>query len=251
MEDRHLAEQLRTEKLQQVALAIRDVRSTQKDLPTLRHSCVTKLGLVSDNLRALAWPLLLGVDPESYMADWKDIPQKEHRDSHQISLDCQRSLYNYDVLTGLSPRLRDRKLVELERILNMVLQTLPDLYYNQVLSRQGFHDICTVLLLVCGEDLAFKLAHKMAQSHYRECMRADFSGVIKQMDLVYPLVGQYDPELEEKLRDISPQPAVALPFIITGFQHDISSYETATRVFDFIVAAHPSAPIYMSTAVRS
>lgn len=82
-------------------------------------------------------------------------------------------------------------------------------------------------------------------------MRQSFDGVVHQMGLIYPLLQQWDPALEAQLRDISPQPAVAIPFIITGFQHDISSYETATRVFDFLVAMHPSAPVYMSAMVSA
>lgn len=134
MEDAWEAERRRLEKALEVDLAIREVRTSQLDIAALKRHCVSPLGLVRDDLRMRAWPLLLGVDPQTYMSDWQSIPRLEHRDSRQINLDCVRSFYNYDLLLGLSDRIRTRKVEQLETILNLVLQTLPEYYYNQVMD---------------------------------------------------------------------------------------------------------------------
>lgn len=215
------------------------------DIPGLRQACVSEFGLVSDKLRAKAWPLLLCPLP----LPWHE--RKEHRDERQIDLDCNRSFYNYDVLTGLSGRLRSMKVGDLTEVLNQVFLQSPELYYYQ-----GFHDICTVLLLVCGNELAYPLAHRLALSHFRDCMRETLNqGLVQQVKLIYALLGQKDPELAEWLQQISPemvrckQPMVALPLVMAGFQHDIEDYQVATRIFDFLISTHPSASIYLCAAL--
>ena len=215
------------------------------DLPGLREACVSEFGLVSDQLRAEAWPLLLTPS----VLPWH--PRKDHRDQRQIDLDCNRSFYNYDVLTGLSGRLRGRKVDELTEVLNQVFLQSPELYYYQ-----GFHDICTVLLLVCGKDLAYHMAHRLAVSHYKDCMRKTLTeGLVQQVKLIYALLEQRDPELAEVLQQLSPemvrcrQPMVALPLVMAGFQHDIEDYEVAVRIFDFLLSTHPSASLYLCAAI--
>lgn len=211
------------------------------DLSGLRQACVSEFGLVSDELRAEAWPRLL----VPATLPWHQ--RKDHRDEHQIDLDCNRSFYNYDVLTGLSGRLRGKKVDELVEVLNQVFLQSPELYYYQ-----GFHDICTVLLLVCGKDLAYRLAHRLAVSHYKDCMRKTLTqGLLQQVKLIYVLLGQRDPELAEVLQQLSPemvrcrQPMVALPLVMAGFQHDIEEYQVAIRIFDFLLSTHPSASLYL------
>ena len=213
----------------------------RQDLSGLRQACVSEFGLVSDYLRAEAWPLLLSAPVLPWSA------RTAHRDERQIQLDCNRSLYNYDVLTGLSARLRGQKVSELEEVLVQVFLRSPELYYYQ-----GFHDICTVLLLVCGRDRSFPLALKLAQNHYRDCMRETLTqGLVQQVKLIYSLLEQRDPQLAAALQELSPelvtctQPMVALPLVMAGFQHDVENYQVATRIFDFLVSSHPSACLYL------
>ena len=60
------------------------------DLATSEH------GLISDELRRHAWPILLGCherDSPAKISDWSSLP--EHRDERQVKLDVDRSLVYY------------------------------------------------------------------------------------------------------------------------------------------------------------
>lgn len=65
-----------------------------KDLDTLEDLATSNHGLVSDDLRRIAWPLLLGCagDPPA-KTPWEDLPA--HREEGQVGLDVNRAFVYY------------------------------------------------------------------------------------------------------------------------------------------------------------
>jgi len=108
-------------------------------------------GLVNNSLRCKVWPKLLDIAPEDEEVDHMTLIWK-HRDWEQVERDIERSLFK---LTGGNLELLQQKRKELANIINAILSTNPDLNYFQ-----GYHDIASVLLMVCGEKQAYTLQKK-------------------------------------------------------------------------------------------
>ena len=59
---------------------------------------------------------------------------------------------------------------------------------------QGFHDLCSVLLLNCGEKIACACAERLAVFHQRDATRAHVTPLLDALVLVAPLVESVDEE---------------------------------------------------------
>ncbi|GBB95077.1 hypothetical protein RclHR1_02470021 [Rhizophagus clarus] len=85
----------------------------------------------------------------------KDI-QEEHKDERQVLLDVDRSFVYYP--KGISNAEKKQKQSELNDVIVGILRRHPNLAYYQ-----GFHDICSVLLLVLGnKEAAIKAGENIA-----------------------------------------------------------------------------------------
>ncbi len=71
-----------------------------------------------------------------------------------------------------------------------VLELHADLHYVQ-----GYHDIVSVFLLVCGEPEAFLLTEKLSMMHIRDSLRPSLKTVMPVLSLVFPLIKQVDTEV--------------------------------------------------------
>lgn len=76
--------------------------SAAKDLQDLVRLSTSNGGLLSDNLRRTAWPVLLGCRGAKEPA-WRELP--EHRDEGQVRLDVDRSFVYYPDSAVSSPKL--------------------------------------------------------------------------------------------------------------------------------------------------
>ena len=65
----------------------------EENLDDLRHHATSEHGLIDDEVRKIAWPILLGSD----RARDQHLPSspQEHRDEHQVKLDVDRSFVYY------------------------------------------------------------------------------------------------------------------------------------------------------------
>ncbi|KAJ8127394.1 hypothetical protein O1611_g6243 [Lasiodiplodia mahajangana] len=79
----------------------------KKDVEALRDIAITPGGFLSDYLRSLAWPILLGFDADvtsdgstKTSDSWEHLPR--HRDEEQVKLDVDRSFVYYPNGTGQS-----------------------------------------------------------------------------------------------------------------------------------------------------
>lgn len=79
-----------THKVVSILKACRD-----HDLPRLSDLATSKHGLVEDEIRRTAWPVLLGYrrDREKNKVPWTSLPA--HRDEEQVKLDVHRSFVYY------------------------------------------------------------------------------------------------------------------------------------------------------------
>lgn len=82
--------------------------SAEKDLGELVRLATSKGGLLNDDLRRNAWPILLGcvsrdqdADQRAMTQDWTKLP--EHRDEGQVKLDVDRSFVYYPTSTVPQP----------------------------------------------------------------------------------------------------------------------------------------------------
>lgn len=94
---------------------------------------------MSDELRRIIWPKLLGINFKIHTKIYK-----KSKYSEQIEKDIDRSMWKFT--KNATELERQFKRIQLSRIVNTVISSDNNLHYYQ-----GFHDICEVFLLVCGE----------------------------------------------------------------------------------------------------
>ncbi|GLD96995.1 hypothetical protein PINS_up005678 [Pythium insidiosum] len=157
-------------------------------------------GFVSDALREAIWPLLLGTDTQ--LVVHREHEQHftrlnaEHRDDGQVEKDIERSLWHYDVVLNIREGERRVKRKQLTTIINAVLNDNEALYYFQ-----GYHDTCSVFLLVLGDQRAFHAMRTLSATYHREPMRTNFDTVLHTIRLLLPLLETEDDELFLHLRE--------------------------------------------------
>ncbi|KAI7670011.1 hypothetical protein KC318_g4287 [Hortaea werneckii] len=82
-----------------------------RNLDRLRELATSKGGLITDEVRRTAWPILLGCDHDQqqapYAKEWTSLPQ--HRDEDQVQLDVNRSFVYYPKSMCCSPKLTSRQ----------------------------------------------------------------------------------------------------------------------------------------------
>lgn len=88
-----------------------------KDVDKLRDFAISEGGLLKDEIRRQAWPILLGCedtgDVKQTQGDWKALPK--HRDEDQVQLDVDRSFIYYPHGTSFPPSHLTRTLISLHR----------------------------------------------------------------------------------------------------------------------------------------
>eukprot|EP00042_Codosiga_hollandica_P043954 m.424970 g.424970 ORF g.424970 m.424970 type:complete len:361 (+) comp56680_c0_seq17:3-1085(+) len=167
---------------------------------------------------------------------------REHPEYNQVELDVARSLWKWPTDANATERKDLRE--QLSQIIHAILIRHPDLHYYQ-----GFHDVVSVLLLVVGDEAAFHMTEALVIAHFRDCMGANLSGVVAQLDLIFPLLAAVDAELAAFIRRSEVPPHFALSWVMTWFSHDLEDFAVAQLVFDFCLASHPLMPIYLAVEV--
>ncbi|CAO3596421.1 unnamed protein product [Absidia cylindrospora] len=138
----------RTQRLDLIRQAI-----IENDFTALRKLAREPEGFVHDGWRRLIWPILLKTHQGSYV-DEKGC-ETQVADTIQVYKDVERSLYYYP--QDITPRSKAHKQRELHAMIVEILWRNPRLKYYQ-----GFHDICTVFLLVLGKKAAIPAAENVA-----------------------------------------------------------------------------------------
>lgn len=211
------------------------------------------------------WHLLTGTQ----RAQRLQMEHKRHRKVARLIRRKQRRLANLINLTLVQSYKRfsgsynkKTKLVEKDNTLR---------YY------QGYHDVACIILSTLGGSSPVRLRSplldrtvstlegvaiatglempaavllQISQSHFRDCMRANFLQLQTALRLtLLPLLAYFDPRIHEFLAACETEPYFALSWVITWFSHDIRDTEVVKRLFDFFVVSHPLTPIYLAVAM--
>lgn len=229
-------------KKKKIAAIHRALQTEPVDVLTLRQLCISRGGLLQDDLRKEAWAKLLFVNVE-------EIPSKpdteilhSHADYNQVVLDVNRSLKRFppgmetEVRLGLQDQLTD--------VIMWVLVSHPELHYYQ-----GYHDICVTFLLVVGEDLTFALMDKLSVNHFRDFMDQNMNKTNHMLNYLYPIVGRASPLLQEFMIKSEVGTIFSLSWLITWYGHVLSEFPHIVRLYDFFIACHPLMPIYLAAAI--
>ncbi|KAI9846585.1 MAG: hypothetical protein M1837_003826 [Sclerophora amabilis] len=218
--------------------AIDEACQTQ-DFSKLVGLATSEHGLVNDEVRRRAWPILLGCAdvPKQEAAaspSWRMLP--EHRDEDQIRLDVDRSFIYYPHNPS-AEELRSRK-AELSELITQVLRRHPYLCYFQ-----GYHDICQVFLLVLGADRSVRAVEHISLLRIRDYMLHSLSPALSHLHLLPSILHAEDPKLCEHLSQT--QPFFALAATLTLYAHDIQEYGDIARLFDVLLAREAVFSVYL------
>ncbi|KAF2161158.1 hypothetical protein M409DRAFT_69995 [Zasmidium cellare ATCC 36951] len=226
------------EKVTKVLAACRN-----RDLQTLAHLATSQGGLIEDEVRRTAWPILLGCHEHhsSEQADWTKL--ERHRDEEQVELDVNRSFVYYP--ENESKQRLDRRKSELSDLITSVLRQHPILCYFQ-----GYHDIVQVLLLVLGADGAEAAVARLSLLRIRDFMLPTLSGAESHLHLLPAILYAADKELYQHLSGATqPTPFFALAATLTLYAHDIEEYGDIARLFDYLLASEAAVPVYLFAVI--
>ncbi|KAG0017150.1 hypothetical protein BGZ80_008572 [Entomortierella chlamydospora] len=145
------------------------------NIESLRCLSVTGAGFVNDGIRRL---------------NEKDF----HKDEEQVRLDIIRSFTHLAADTKSQQSFKKQKQEDLLHVIMDVLRRHPKLAYYQ-----GFHDVCTCLIVVLGKEAAMPAAESLAMFFFRDCMLDNLEPVLDQLSLMTALLKLEDPEVQEFL----------------------------------------------------
>ncbi|KAF2279334.1 uncharacterized protein EI97DRAFT_172868 [Westerdykella ornata] len=204
-----------------------------RDLDALVRLATSTHGLVKDELRRAAWPILLGCsdDKQQTISPWYTLPA--HRDEEQVAKDVNRAFVSYPK----GNKQLDRRKEELSNVIVEVLRRYPALSYFQ-----GYHDIVQVLYLVLGPESAPSAAIRLSLLRIRDYMLPSLDPAIRHLELLPVILKIEDRVLYNHIPKI--QPHYALGATLTLFSHVIDAYSDITRLFDFFLAADTIIPVY-------
>ena len=222
-------------KLKPIFEACRD-----NNLKNLIELATTADGLVNDEVRQIAWPILLGSrnEPEGEKeTPWEDLPP--HRDEYQVQLDVDRSFVYYP--NHNTTKQLDARKKQLSDVIVEVLRRHPFLCYFQ-----GFHDIVQVLLLVLGPSQSTVAVRRLSILRIRDFMLPNISGAISHLHLLPAILYTADPVLSKHLPSNT---FFAISAILTLYAHDIQEYSDIARLFDFLLAREAVTSVYLFAAI--
>ncbi|KAL8814491.1 MAG: hypothetical protein Q9223_006288 [Gallowayella weberi] len=238
---------------------ILDVCGDRPDVDALVLLATSCDGLMNDEVRRKAWPILLGYLPSEKLepagfATWQHLPR--HKDEDQVRLDVDRSFIYYpksrsslclwlqtpagpvtDINPDESEPQRDRRKEQLSAVITQVLRTHPMLSYFQ-----GFHDIAQVFLLVLGLDGAAAAVSQLSLLRIRDFMLPSLEPSIAHLHLLPAILQAESPKLRHHLSQT--RPFFALAATLTLYAHDIQEYSDIARLFDFFLAHGAAVSVY-------
>ncbi|KAG5294594.1 GTPase activating protein gyp10 [Histoplasma ohiense] len=212
-----------------------------RDIHALASLCLSEGGLMQDDLRQAAWPILLGYDPNSNHltgSEWTKMPV--HDDEEQVKLDVDRSFVHYP--NCQSEKELDGKKKQLSELITKILRKYPMLCYFQ-----GYHDIAQVLLLVLGVEQASSALERISLFRIRDYMLPTLAPALKHLHLIPAIIHSSDRKLYRHLSGT--KPFFALAATLTLYAHDIQEYSDIARLYDFILSHEPVVSIYLFAAV--
>ena len=173
---------------------------------------------MDEETRRSAWPRVCGIAEIDARA-FRDAAERTHADAAVVGADCARSLWAFTSAWREADREAAR--VQLRRVIDAAVNahgegtndarldddgakdakdrrrrlSCAETAETRVRYYQGFHDVCSVLLLNCGETIACGVAERLAVFHLRDATRAHLAPLLDSLSLVPPLLEAADREM--------------------------------------------------------
>lgn len=238
----------RSEKVSAIEQAIEDYSNTSSKsvksslIKKLRKYSISKYGLVSKELRAKVWPLILSIDTTKLPPKPTRLKVRKNKWFNQVKLDVDRCI------SRLPKNLpSDQTTVLQDNLIDLILHIMeahPELNYYQ-----GYHDITITILQVCGLRLAVPVAEKLTMSNLKDFMQETMDSTKLVLNLIFPIISVADPELYYFLQMSEVGSYFALSWLITWYGHVMKDLKRTSRIYDFFMASHPIMPIYLATEI--
>ncbi|KAH8556096.1 rab-GTPase-TBC domain-containing protein [Umbelopsis sp. PMI_123] len=213
-----------------------------EDVETLRSIGRDGGGFINNSLRRRVWPVLLQCNNVVDLEDTEDDEKEEHVDEKQVQLDVDRSLNAYP--QGLDEISKKKKQDELNELIVEVLRRNKSLHYYQ-----GFHDICTVFLLIFGKNAAVELVEQVTLFYLRDAMLESMDPILRQVTLLDTIYQHEDQQISNFLQEANVLPYYCLSWVITWCSHDIDDFSVIPRLFDLFLSSNPLMPVYFAAAI--
>jgi hypothetical protein len=134
-------------------------------------------------------------------------------------------------------------------ILSTLSGSSPVRLRTSILGHNNIHSLGDIAV-ASGLDMPAAVLLQISQSHFRDCMRANFHQLQTGLQVAFfPLLRYADPEIHEFLCACDMQPFFALSWIITWFAHDVRDTQLVKRLFDFFLVSHPLMSLYVAVAM--
>lgn len=228
------------------------------DIVRLKNYPYSDEGLVNDEIRERAWPILLGINPflDSYLnelykqnvIDWMHLdPNTFHKDADQVQKDVDRS-FNTLYSTSSCYHHKGKSVEDLKKrlfkLIMLVLKAIPQSNYYQ-----GYHDVALMALLHFSDDCSsFKFLYMLTLKYLRDHMMSGIHPTIVQLDLIPDIIKQIDFQFYLIVQRVNP--IYALSSIISLFTHEIENYQDVSIIWDSIfLNDDPQLPIYLYAAL--
>ncbi|KAL7319181.1 GTPase-activating protein gyp8 [Mucor circinelloides] len=199
-------------------------------------------GFSSDAIRRRVWPFLLhcaDIDQNKATEGSLDVP---HKDEEQVNLDVIRSFNSFP--KNIDEEDKEKLQTHLKNVIVHVLRSYPSLHYYQ-----GFHDICSVFILLFGEKYACKMMESVALFFLRDEMYVTMEPVLKQLTILDTIIRLEDLELYDFITEAGVLPYYCLSWVITWCSHDLDDLDKITRLFDLFLSSNPFMVVYFAAAV--
>lgn len=217
------------------------------DSDALCLSAFAKGGLCDDEVRRLAWPLMVShLKPRrrTESCDFNALQESlddSHVDHKQIDLDVERKYDEHDL----------EKRNRLRRFLKDFFTCNADLKYFQ-----GFHDICAMILRIFPDDdhLALWVVQMLSrESILRDSHLESMEATLVHLKLIHAIVEVSDLPLAALLAFASSATlgVWALSLLTCLFSHDINDVLASERLMDAFLGfgiEEPFFPLYMCAA---
>ncbi|KAI7864192.1 hypothetical protein BDF14DRAFT_1697266, partial [Spinellus fusiger] len=115
----------------------------------------------------------------------------------------------------------------------------------------GFHDVCTVFLLLFGTESAKQNVNTVCLLTLAiiDGMLETLEPILRELTLIDTLIRLQDEELYDYIQKADVLPYYCLSWVITWCSHDLDDFAKITRLFDLFLCSNPLMPVYFAVAV--
>lgn len=245
------ATRMRRNPEQQQIRAVYDALAAH-DFAALKELAFAPFGFCSADVRRSVWLFLLGLTPaEASDGGWRKLLKDvEHdaADARVMHADVQRSVYSWDVHSGLGEEDRSQKRLHLSEVMHAILRC----HSGTLGYFQGFHDIALVFLEVGTPSQAFHMVERLALFHLSDQLCCTFEkGLLPLLSVFFSLLEMLDFEVAEALYQAECAEAhFAVPWVLTWFAHSLPRlHHQVMRLYDCLLVSHPAMLFYFAAAL--